>query len=128
MKNRRKVNEFYIGLLIITIVSTYIINKSILYSGAFLGLTIGKFSFYSILMVIPAFIGGLMFFYNKKSIIAKVLSLLGGLLLIVSIITCITITLGKYSILQYILLAMFLAIGIFFIIISFINKENKNVK
>lgn len=128
MKNRRKVNEFYIGLLIITIVSIYIINKSIIYSGAFLGLTIGEFSFYSILMVIPVFIGGLMFFYNKKSIIAKVLSLLGGLLLIVSIITCITITLGKYSILQYILLTIFLLIGIFFIIISFINKENKNVK
>lgn len=128
MKNRRKVNEFYIGILIIIIMSVYIINKSILYSGAFLGLTIGKFSLYSILIVIPAFIGGLMFFYNKKSIIARVLSLLGVLLLLISIITCIIITLGKYSILQYILFTVFGLIGIFFIIISFINKENKNVK
>lgn len=128
MKNRRKVNEFYIGILIITIMSVYLINKSILYSGAFLGLTIGKFSLYSILIVIPAFIGGLMFFYNKKSIIARVLSLLGVLLLLISIITCIIITLGKYSILQYILFTVFGLIGIFFIIISFINKENKNVK
>lgn len=128
MKNRRKINEFYIGLLIITIISIYIINKSILYSGAFLGLTIGKFSLYSILIVIPAFIGGLMFFYNKKSIIARILSILGIMLLLISIITCIVITLGKYSILQYILFTVFGLIGLFFIIISFINKENKNVK
>ena len=128
MKNRRKINEFYIGTLIVSIISIYIINRSILYSGAFKGLAIGNFSFYSILMVVPAFIGGLMFFYNKKSIIARVLSLLGVLLLLISIITCIIITLGKYSILQYILFTVFGLIGIFFIIISFINKENKNVK
>lgn len=128
MKNRRKVNEFYIGILIITIISIYIINKSIIYSGAFLGLTIGKFSLYSMLMVIPAFIGGLMFFYNKKSIIARLLSLFGVLLLIASIITCIVITLGKYSIMQYIVFGIFWIIGMFFIIISFINKEKKNVK
>lgn len=124
MKNRRKVNQFYIGQLIITILSIIIINKSIINSGAFMGLSIGKFSFYSILIVIPAFVGGLMFFYNRKSIIAKILGLLGVVLLLMSIVTCIVITLGKYTVLQYVLFGIFELIGIVLVIISFINKEN----
>lgn len=124
MKNRRKVNQFYIGQLIITILSIIIINKSIINSGAFMGLSIGKFSFYSILIVIPAFVGGLMFFYNRKSIIAKILGLLGVVLLLMSIVTCIVITLGKYTVLQYVLFGILELIGIVLVIISFINKEN----
>lgn len=124
MKNRRKVNQFYIGQLIITILSIIIINQSIIKSGAFGGLAIGKFSFYSILTVIPALIGGLMFFYNRKSIIAKILGISGTGLLLTSIITCIIITLGKYTVWQYVLFSAFEIVGIALITISFINKEN----
>ena len=124
MKNKRKVNQFYIGQLILTILSIIVINKSIIHSGAFAGLAIGKFSFYSILIVIPACLGGLMYFYNRKSIIAKLLGILGVLLLIISIITCVIITIGKYTFLQYALFTIFALIGIFFVIISFVNKEN----
>ena len=124
MKNRRKVNQFYIGQLMITILSIIIINKSIINSGAFGGLAIGKFSFYSILIVIPALIGGLMFFYNRKSFIAKILGVLGVGLLLASLITCIIITLGKYTVLQYVVFGILELIGIVFVIISFINKEN----
>ena len=127
MKNRRKVNEFYIGILILITLSIYIINKSIIFSGAF-KLLVGKFSFYSVLIVIPAFIGGLMFFYNKKSIIAKILSILGILLLIISIVTGLIISLAKFSILQYILFIIFGILGLFFVIISFMDKEKKYVK
>lgn len=128
MKNRRKVNEFYIGMLILIILLIYLINKSIIYSGILAGLRVGKFSLYSLLIVIPFSIGGLMFFYNRKSIMGIMLSILGTLLLIISIITCVSITLGKFTILQYILFIIFGLIGIFFIIISFINKEKKYVK
>ena len=76
------------------------------------------------LIIIPAFIGGLMFFYNRKSIIAKLLGILGCALLLISIITCIIITFGKYTILQYVFFGIFELIGVILVIISFINKED----
>lgn len=128
MKNKRKVNEFYFGILIIVIISIWFINKSIIYTGAFENLSILKFNIYSILIILPAFLGGIMFFYNRKSIVAKILSILGIALLMFAIISLTILTLGKFTILQYILFIFFEIIGIVLVIISFINKEKKYVK
>lgn len=122
MKNKRKINQFYIGMLILTILFIYIINKAVVFSGAF-KLFFGKFSFYSILIVIPVNIGGLMFFYNKKSIMGKILSIVGSLLIILSITIGLIISYDKFSILQYILFIILGGLGILSIVSSFSNKE-----
>lgn len=128
MKDKRKVNEFYVGILIIAIISILFVNKAILYTGAFENLSIFKFNIYSVLIVLPAFLGGIMFFYNRKSIIPKILSILGIVLLIFAIISLTILSFGKFTILQYILFIIFEIIGIVLVVISFINKEKKYVK
>ncbi|MGN1299008.1 MAG: hypothetical protein ACI4UE_03395 [Candidatus Scatovivens sp.] len=125
MKNKREKIEFYISIIILVITSIYIINKSIIYSGAFYKLIIGKFSFYSILIVIPSLVGIIMLFYNNKSIIAKILTILGSILLISSLVTCIVISIDRFTTLEYILFIIFGIIGLLLNIISFISNKKQ---
>lgn len=126
MKNKREKIEFYISIIILVITSIYIINKSIIYSGAFYKLIIGKFSFYSVLIVIPSLVGIIMLFYNNKSIIAKILTILGSILLIGSLVTCILISIDRFTTFEYILFIVFGIIGLLLNINSFIiNKKQE---
>lgn len=79
--------EFYIGLILLALGLFFILNKTVVSSGfGFYSWRIGNFSISSGLIVIPLIAGIIWLFYNPKSILAKILSILGGIFIIASII------------------------------------------
>ncbi len=123
MRNVKKANQFYIGMIILLIISIRIFNNTIFASKIFNSMAIGKFSFYSIFIVIPATIGLLIVFNNRKSIIGIILSVLGILMWISALIACISLSYSTFGAVE-ILLNLFLCIlGLFFTIKSFLKEK-----
>ena len=103
MENKRKIGMFYLGLVCLVILTIYVTNRAIIYSGAIQALRFGRFSFYSILIVLPICAGLLYMFYINKSIIAKVFVIASILLIVFSIFTSFIIARTRFSVAQYII-------------------------
>lgn len=115
--------EFYIGLILLALGLFFILNKTVVSSGfGFYSWRIGSFSISSGLIVIPLIAGIIWLFYNPKSILAKILSILGGIFIIASIIMNIDIRFTTTSMFDYIIMLILMAAGAGLLLKSFFKK------
>lgn len=115
--------EFYIGLILLALGLFFILNKTVVSSGfGFYSWRIGNFSISSGLIVIPLIAGIIWLFYNPKSILAKILSILGGIFIIASIIMNIDIRFTTTSMFDYIIMLILMAAGAGLLLKSFFKK------
>lgn len=115
--------EFYIGLVLLAVGLFFILNKTVVSSGfGFYSWRIGSFSISSGLVVIPLIIGIIWLFYNPKSLVAKILSVLGGIFIIVSIIMNLNIRFITTSMFDYIIMLILMAAGSGLLLKSFFKK------
>ena len=125
MENKRnivKIIEFYLGLIILIIISFFIMHKSIKYSGGF-DIIIKNFNLSIILALIPITISLILFFNFKNNIFSRMLLALSSILLIAMLIICIIISYGRFTASQYLFFGIFELIGIGLIVWSCINKN-----
>ena len=116
--------EFYVGLLLLAAGLFFILNKTIVSSGfGFYNWTIGGFRVSSGLVVIPLIAGIVWLFYNPKSIMAKILSVLGGIFIIASIIMNLNIRFTTTSMFDYIIMLVLMASGSGLLLKSFFKKS-----
>lgn len=115
--------EFYIGLIFLALGLFFILNKTVVSSGfGFYSWRIGSFSISSGLIVIPLIVGIVWLFYNPKSIVAKIISILGGIFIIASIIMNLNIRFVTTSMFDYIIMLILMAAGAGLLLKSFFKK------
>ncbi|MBR3697451.1 MAG: hypothetical protein IKM97_04230 [Clostridia bacterium] len=127
LENKRKPTdtiEFYIGVLLLGAGLFFLLNKTMIYSG-FYSWRIGGFSLSSGLVILPLFIGIIWLFYNPKSFIAKLISLLGGVFILASIILGIHISFTKTTLFDFIIMIILLGAGIGLILRTFFYKKGE---
>lgn len=124
-----KIIEFYLGLALLIVTSICYLNKAIVYSGMLNQLIIGKFSVYSLFIVLPFTIGIVYIFYHKKKdkkgLIALIYTAISALLLIISTIICISFASSRFSKGEYIILILIYIVSAALITISKIHFEEK---
>lgn len=127
LENKRKPTdtiEFYIGILLLASGLFFLLSKTMIYSG-FYSWRIGGFSLSSGLVILPLFIGIIWLFYNPKSFIAKLISLLGGVFILASIILGIHISFTKTTLFDFIIMIILLGAGIGLILRTFFYKKGE---
>ena len=125
-ENKKKATEsieFYVGLLLLVVGLFFLLNKTIVSSGfGFYSWSIGGFRVSSGLVVIPLIAGMVWLFYNPKSIMAKLLSIFGGIFIIASIIMNLNIRFTTTSLFDYIVMLVLIAAGAGLLLKSFFKK------
>ena len=125
-QERRKATEsieFYIGLVLLVIGLFYILNKTVVSSGwGLYSWSFGGFHISSGLVIVPLIIGIVWMFYNPKSIVAKVITVLGGIIIIASIIASITIRFTTTTLFDYIIMIALMAAGCGLLLKAFFKK------
>lgn len=125
-ENKRKPTdsiEFYIGLFLLVVGLFYILNKTVVSSGwGLYSWSLGGFHISSGLVIVPLIVGIVWMFYNPKSIVAKVVAILGGVLIIASIIASITIRFTTTSLFDYIIMIALMASGCGLLLKAYFKK------
>ena len=115
--------EFYIGLFLLAAGLFFILTKARVSSFGFYTFSIGGMSVSSGLVVIPLILGVIWMFYNPKSIVARILSILGGIFIIAAIIVSVRITFPTTSLCDYIIMVILMASGAGMLLKAFFNKN-----
>lgn len=128
MSNERKSKptdslEFYIGLFLLAGGLFFILSKARVSSYGFYSFHFGDFSFSSGLVIIPLILGVIWMFYNPKSIIARIISILGGIFIISAIILSIKITFPSTSLFDYIIMVVLASAGCGLLLKAFFSKN-----
>lgn len=128
MSNERKSKptdslEFYIGLFLLAAGLFFILTKARVSSFGFYSFYLGGITISSGLVVIPLILGVIWMFYNPKSIVARILSILGGIFVIAAIIVSINITFPSTSLFDYIIMIILMASGAGLLLKAFFNKN-----
>lgn len=103
--------NFVVGALLL-IVGIFILSRKIVVNSGFFGYTLWGFHMGFGLVVIPLIIGVIWMFYNPKSIWAKILSALGAIFILVSIILNTSIHLISMTLFDYVVITGMIAAGI----------------
>ena len=104
--------EFYIGILLMGAGLFFLLNKTIVSSG-FSNWRFGGFGgfggFYvsSGIVIVPLIIGIIWLFYNPKSILAKLITILGGIFIVASIIMSLRISFTTTTMFDYVIMIIF---------------------
>lgn len=111
-KEERKNNgtEFFIGIILLA-VGLYILSRKVVVTSGFLGWGFSWFNMSSGLVVIPLIVGIIWWFYKPKSIFPKIVMILGGIFIVVTIIMSVQIRFVATSLFDYLLILVMLASG-----------------
>ena len=102
--------QFFIGVILLG-AGLFMLSKKVMVSSSWYIWRIGSFDLSSGTVTIPFIIGVIWFFYNKKSIAAKVLIVLSIIFIIVTIIMSVRIHFVTTSMFDYILIFGMAAAG-----------------
>ena len=120
--------EFYIGILLMGAGLFFLLNKTIVSSG-FSNWRFGGFGgfggFYvsSGIVIVPLIIGIIWLFYNPKSILAKLITILGGIFIVASIIMSLRISFTTTTMFDYVIMIILIASGAGLLLRSFFKKQ-----
>lgn len=103
--------EFYMGILLIIAGLFFLLSKAVVSSG-FYGWTIGGMNVSTGIVVIPLMIGVIWLVNNPKSIIARLITIVGSLFIVGSIIINIRITFTTTSMFDYVVMMLLIAGGV----------------
>lgn len=103
--------EFLIGIILLGI-GLFILSRKVIVTSGWFRWTIGSFDFSSGLVVVPLMIGIIWWFYKPKSILPKILMVLGGLFILVTIIMSVQIHFVATSLFDYLLILAMVAAGV----------------
>lgn len=111
--NRKESNDlllFFIGLVLLA-VGLFLLSQKINVHTSWGRMSFWGINFSSGLVIIPLIIGIIWQFVNPKSIVAKVFMVLGGVIILASIIMSVSITLTSMNLFDYILVIGMSAAG-----------------
>jgi len=114
MANNKKASdyiEFYMGVLLIASGLFFLLSKAIVHSG-FYAFSVGGLSLSSGLVVIPLMLGVVWLVNNPKSFWARLVTIVGSIFIIGSIIMNIRITFTTTSLFDYLVMILLIAGGI----------------
>ena len=81
-----------------------------------------KFSLSSGIIIIPLIIGIIWLFYNPKSIVAKLITILGGIFIVSSIIMSLRISFTSTTMFDYIIMIVLISSGAGLLLRGFFKK------
>ena len=113
--------EFYIGILLMGAGLFFLLNKTIVSSG-FYNWRFGGFNISSGIIIVPLIIGIIWLFYNPKSILAKLITILGGIFIVASIIMSLRISFTSTTMFDYIIMIVLISSGAGLLLRSFLKK------
>ena len=124
-ENKRKPTdtlEFYVGLMLLVGGLFFILSKTIVSSG-FYAWRIGGFNISSGLIIVPLLVGIIWLFYNPKSILAKIVSILGAIFIIASIIMGIHISFTTTTLFDFVVMIVLMGAGAGLLLRTFFYKN-----
>ena len=130
MSKDSKTNEntaltFFIGIILLG-VGLFIFTNQVSVSSSWYSwdfFTFGRYNFSNGLTVFPLIIGIIMLFYNTKSKIAKIITILGAIFIILTVIMGINIRFEKTTLYTYILIIGMIAAGSGMLLRVFFGKK-----
>lgn len=121
---QNEMREFVIGIILLAVGLFMLSMRVRVYSGWFAGFTIGSFQVASGVVTIPLILGIIWYVVNPKSFLAKLLCILGSIIIVVSIIMSIRINWVSSSLFEYILIFGLCSVGIGLILRTvFVDKK-----
>ena len=114
MENNKKPSdyiEFYIGILLIASGLFFLLSKAVVHSG-FYGFSVGGLNVSTGLVVIPLMFGIIWLVNNPKSFWARLITIIGSVFIVASIIMNIRITFTTSSFFDYLVMMLLIAGGI----------------
>ena len=102
---------FVVGALLL-IIGLFILSRKVTVTSGFFGLSLWGFNMGFGLVILPLIFGIIWMCYNPKSLWAKILSAVGGILIVVSIILNTGIHLQYMTLFDYIMIIGLIAAGI----------------
>ena len=129
MENKKKPSdyiEFYIGILLIASGLFFLLSKAVVHSG-FYGFSVGGLNVSTGLVVIPLMFGIIWLVNNPKSFWARLITIIGSVFIVASIIMNIRITFTTSSFFDYLIMMLLIAggIGLLLKAIFMARKEEK---
>lgn len=103
---------FLVTGAVLLAIGLFILSRKIMVTSGFFGYTLWGFHMGFGLVILPLIFGVIWMFYNPKSIWAKILSILGAIFIVVSIIMNTGIHLMAMSLFDYIIIIGMIAAGI----------------
>ncbi len=117
--------HLFLGIIVIGI-GIFMLLQQTDVTMSFANFRLGSFGLPSGLIVVPLLIGVIMMFYNSKFWLARVITILGGAIILISIIMSTTIRFRTTSMYNYIIIILFIAAGCGLILRSlFKNRRDK---
>ena len=114
--------EFYLGLVLVASGLFFILNRTVVSSG-FYSWHIWGFNVSSGLVIIPLLVGIIWLFYNPKSWFAKLITIIGGIFIIASIIMGTRISFASTTMFDYIIMISLIGAGVGLLLRSFFKKD-----
>lgn len=109
-KRRNEFLEFVVGILLL-VVGLYWFMSSVTVTSGFFGMMMGGFRVGG-LVVVPFLVGIVWMFINTEAILAKVVAILGFILIIASIIASTTFIFRSRTLYEYLLMLVFIFGGL----------------
>ena len=113
---------FVIGAVLLAI-GVFILSRKIVVTSGFFGYTLWGFHMGFGLVILPLIFGVIWMFYNPKSIWAKILSALGAIFIIVSVIMNTGIHLVSMTLYDYVIIIGMIAAGIGLLLRYYFKKK-----
>ena len=120
---QNEMKEFVIGIILLSIGLFMLSMRVRVYSGWFAGFTIGSFHVASGVVTIPLIIGIVWYVMNTKSVLAKLLCVLGSIIIVVSIIMSIQINWVSSTLFEYLLIFILSAVGLGLILKTILSDK-----
>ncbi len=121
-----EMREFWIGVILLT-VGLFMLSMKVRVHTGWGGFYIGFFPVTSGTIIIPLLIAVVWYFIKPKSVMPKILALLGALIIVVAIIMSVSITFVSTSLFEYILIFTISAAGLGLVLKTlFTDKKEKN--
>lgn len=116
--------EFYVGLILLAAGLFFILSKTMVSSG-FYAWRIGSFNVSSGLVIVPLLVGIIWLFYNPKSFIAKLISIVGAVFILASIIMGIHISFTRTTLFDFIIMIVLMGAGAGLLLRTFFYKSKE---
>ena len=126
-ENKRKPTdtlEFYVGLLLLAAGLFFILTKTMVSSG-FYSWRLWGYNISSGLVIVPLLIGIIWLFYNPKSFLAKLLSIVGAIFILASIIMGISISFTRTTMFDFVIMIALLGAGAGLLLRTFFYKNKE---
>ena len=114
--------QFFIGMVLLGI-GLFMLSKRVIVHSSWYVWRIGSFDLSSGTVTIPLIIGIIWYFFNSKSIVAKMIIILSAIFIVVSIIMSLQISFLTTSLFDYILIISLAAAGSGLLLRTFFGKR-----